>query len=55
MIIDSTGITPSPSKLEIIEKMPPPSNVEELREFVGMIGYLRQFIRNYKITAAPLT
>ena len=44
MIIDSTGIRLSPSNLEAIEKMPPPSNVEELRAFLGMIGYLRQFI-----------
>ena len=29
MIIDSTSIRPAPSKLEAIEKMPPPSNVEE--------------------------
>ena len=42
------------SKLEAIEKMPP-SNVEELRAFLGMTGYLRQFIQNYSITAAPLT
>ena len=33
MIIDSTGIRQAPSKLEAIEKMPPPSNVEELRGF----------------------
>ena len=55
MIIDSTGIRPAPSKLEAIEKMSPPSNVEELRAFLGMTGYLRQFIQNYSITAAPLT
>ena len=55
MIIDSTGIRPAPSKLEAIEKMPPPSNVEELQAFLGMTGYLRQFIQNYSITAAPLT
>ena len=54
MIIDSTGIRPALSKLEAIEKMPPPSNVEELRAFLGMTGYLRQFIQNYSITAAPL-
>ena len=54
MIIDSSGIRPSPSKVEAIEKMPPPSNVEELRAFLGMIGYMRQSIRNYSITAAPL-
>ena len=55
MIIDSTGIRPSPSKLEAIEEMPPPSNIEDLRTFLGMTGYLRQFIQNYNITAAPLT
>ena len=55
MIVDSTGIRPPPSELEAIEKMAPPSNAEELRAFLGMTGYLRQFIRNYSITAAPLT
>ena len=55
MIIDSTGIRSSPSNLEAIEKMPPPTNAEELRAFLGMIGYLWQFIRSYGITAAPLT
>ena len=54
MIIDSTGIRPAPSKLEAIEKIPPPSNIEELRAFLGMTGYW-QFIRNYSITAAPRT
>ena len=55
IIIDSTGIRPSVSKLEAIEKLPPPANVEELRVFLGMTGYLREFIRNDSITAAPLT
>ena len=55
MIIDSSSIRPSPSKGEAIEKIPPPSNVEELRAFLGMIGYMRQSIRNYSITAASLT
>ena len=35
--------------------MPPPSNVEELRAFLGMTCYLRQFTQNYSITAALLT
>ena len=55
MTIDSTAIRPSPSKLEAIEKMAPSSNVEELRGFLGKTVYLRQSIRNYSITAAPLT
>ena len=55
MIIDSTSIRPSPSKLEDIENMTSPSNVEQIRASLGMTGYLWQFIRNYSITAAPLT
>ena len=55
MTIDNPGIRPSPFKLEAIEKMQPPSNVKELRAFLGMTGYLRQLIQNYSITAAPLT
>ena len=43
MIVDSSGIRPSPSKVEAIEKIPPPSNVEELRAFLGMIGYSFSF------------
>ena len=54
MIIDSTGSRPPPSKLEAIEKMPPPLNVEELRVFLVMIGYLRQFVRNYSIISVSL-
>ena len=55
MIIDSSGIRSSPSKVKAIEKIPPPSNVEELRAFLGVIGYMRQSIRTYSITAVPLT
>ena len=55
MIIDSTGLHPAPSKLEAIAKMPRPSNVETLRSFLGLTSYLRQFVKDYSIIAAPLT
>ena len=55
MIIDSTGIRPSPSKLQAIAEMSRPQTVEELRTFLGMTGYLRQFVPLYSVTAAPLT
>eukprot|EP00752_Nemacystus_decipiens_P017631 g15802.t1 len=55
MVIDSTGIRPAPSKLAAIAEMSRPTNVEELRTFLGMTGYLRQFVPLYSVTAAPLT
>ncbi|CAN0455895.1 unnamed protein product, partial [Pylaiella littoralis] len=53
MVMDSTGICPAPSKLRAIADMARPTNVEELRTFLGMTGYLRQFVPLYSITAAP--
>ena len=55
MIIDSTGLHPAPTKLKAITSMPRPQTVEELRTFLGLTGYLRQFVPNYSLTAAPLT
>ena len=55
MIIDSTGLHPAPTKLEAIASMPRPQTVEELRTFLGLTGFLRQFVPNYSLTAAPLT
>ena len=55
MTIDVTGIRPAESKLEAIAKMARPTNVEGLRTFLGLTGYLRQFVPMYSVIAAPLT
>ena len=55
MIIERTRLHPVPTKLEAIERMPRTQIVEELRTFLGLTGYLRQFVRNYSLTAVPLT
>ncbi|CAB1110204.1 unnamed protein product [Ectocarpus sp. CCAP 1310/34] len=55
IIIDATGMHPAPSKLEAIANMPRPQTVEDLRTFLGLTGYLRQFVPQYSLVAAPLT
>ena len=55
MIVDSTGLHPAPSKLEVIARMPRPQTVKGVRTLQGLTGYLRQFVPNYSLTAAPLT
>lgn len=54
MAVDSTRVRSSPFKVEAITNMPRPTNVEELRSFLGMTGYLRQYVGTRSIVAAPL-
>ena len=55
MIINNTGLHPAPTKSEAIASMPRPQTVEELRTFLGLTGYLGQFVPNYSLTTASLT
>ena len=55
MMVDINGIRPAPSKMEPVAKMPRPTNIEELRAFLGLTGYLMQFNENYSIIAVPFT
>ena len=43
-IISGEGITPVPEKLESIQKMLPPRNPKEVKQFLGLIGYYRKFV-----------
>ena len=41
--IDKTGVRPDPDKVHAIQNMRPPTNVRELRQFLGMINQLSKF------------
>ena len=47
-------IKPSQTKIESIQNMPPPTNISELRLFLGMANYLSRFIPNYSMRVYPL-
>ena len=40
--------------MEAIEQIQAPSNVTEVRSFLGLIGYYRRFIKKFSDKAAPL-
>ena len=52
-IITKCGISVDPAKIKVIKDWPTPSNLQELRSFLGHAGYHQNFIPNYaEITAS---
>ena len=53
-VVSGSGIHMDPRKLESISKVPPPTDLTELRSFLGLTGYYRRFIERYSFMAKPL-
>lgn len=53
--ISSSGIQPGESKTLAVKEFPVPHNVHEVRQFLGLTGYFRKFIKDYGAIARPLT
>src|SRR5947207_5701415 len=43
------------SKVRAIKEWPQPRNVQEVRQFYGLVNYYCRFIRHFSIIAAPLS
>ena len=44
-----------PAKIEAVSKWHTPTNVTEIRSFLGLAGYYRRFVEGFSSLAAPLT
>uniref|UniRef100_A0A5S6Q766 RNA-directed DNA polymerase n=1 Tax=Trichuris muris TaxID=70415 RepID=A0A5S6Q766_TRIMR len=52
--IDQEGIHPTQERVEAIKQMPMPSNVHELRSFLGAVNYYAKFVPDLQLHCVPL-
>ena len=53
-VICSMGIEVDKAKIELISKLPSPTNVKTVRQFLGHAGFYRRFIKDFLKITKPL-
>lgn len=53
-VLDEKGVYPSQDKVRAIHKAPAPTNVKELRAFLGLVNYYGRFVPQQSTLLAPL-
>ena len=53
-VISSRGIEVDKEKIELISKLPSPTNVKTVRQFLGHAGFFRRFMKDFSKIAKPL-
>ena len=54
-VVSEAGVEVDPAKAEKVVNWPKPINPEDVRRFLGFVGYYRRFIRQFSHISKPLT
>ena len=54
-VVSEAGIAVDHSKVEAVQEWQRPTNVFEVRSFLGLVGYYRRFVEDFSRIAAPMT
>lgn len=54
-IVSQDGIKPNPDKIKAVQEYPMPTTTKEIKQFLGLAGYYRKFIKDFSKIAHPMT
>jgi len=52
--VSSEGIRVDSQKIEAVKQWPRPTSATDIRSFLGLAGYYRQFVEGFSSIASPL-
>lgn len=53
--ISGQGVQPGKIKSKAIENFPQPKDIRTVRQFLGLTGFFRHFVKNYALITEPIT
>jgi len=54
-VVSKEGVRVDPQKIKAIIEWPKPTNVTEVRNFLGLVGYYKRFVKDFSKIPSPLT